>query len=263
MKKAPASRLAELEAARTQYGAGCATRIEKLLTAIERTELSDAASLIRFHDALLFLRAFPHSRKVILLTEKLLDGMGQRVQALRDSGADMELFDAEEFSGIAGTAIDDDFTYEVARWLASRYPQHLRVNWDLDEQGRQMSSSLPQLVPLLADDCLVEADTPYLTWLGRAAGGEERILPWLLQQLEAMPLDMLRKTAWYDALKINIAWSLGESRASRTRARCSPPDNLLPRRPADSAQSGIAGRRVQIRAIAPPQTLTQATARRF
>ena len=95
----------------------------------------------------------------------------------------------------------------------------LSVEWDLDEQSRQFSSSLPQLLPLLGDDCFVEADTPYLEWLSNAAGDESRILSWLLQRLENAPLTILQKTAWYDALKIDISWELGNSTASRTHGR--------------------------------------------
>ena len=84
----------------------------------------------------------------------------------------MDLFDSEQFSGIAGTVISDTFTYEVARWLVQRYPKQLSVDWDMDEQGRQMAvSACLAFCPLLADDSLVEADTPYLDWMGTAAGG--------------------------------------------------------------------------------------------
>ena len=223
MRPALAARLAELQAARSEYGPGCAARVEKLLASLRGARFGDAESLTQFHDALLFLRAFPQSRKVITLTEALLKGVGAQAQRLRDSGADVELFESEEFSGVAGTAIRDTFTYEVARWLASRYPNDLQVEWNVDEQYRQMWSSLPRYVPLLADDCLVEADTPYLEWLSDASGGEDRILAWLLQRMEQSPGDMLEKTAWYDALKIDIEWELGESAASRTHARRNPP----------------------------------------
>ena len=224
MKRAPAAGLAELEAARSQYGPGSAAHVERALASLRGQTFADAESLAAFHDALLFLRAFPQSRKVVTLTEGLLSSIGQQVKALRNSDADLDLFESEEFSGIAGTAIRDTFTYEVARWLAQRFPRELRVNWDLDAQSRQMSSSLPQQLPLLADDCLVEADTPYLDWLGSAAGGADRILSWLMQRLESSPRTILEKTAWYDALKIEIEWELGESAASRTHARRNPPD---------------------------------------
>lgn len=231
MKRAPAAELAELEAARSQYGRGCAARVERVLAALRGQAFADTESLIAFHDALLFLRAFPQSRKVVILTEALLGSVAQQVKALRDSGADLDLFDSEEFSGIAGTAIRDTFTYEVARWLELRFPRELRVDWDPEEQYKQVWSSLPRYVPLLADDCLVEADTPYLEWLSSAAGGTDRILPWLMQRLEQSSGNMLEKTAWYDALKIEISWELGDSSASRTRARRNPPDSYYHREP--------------------------------
>ncbi|MGA2903558.1 MAG: hypothetical protein ABSD98_06995 [Candidatus Korobacteraceae bacterium] len=224
MKRDLAARLSKLLEARGQYGPSCAAGVEKLLASLRSYTAADAESLIEFHEAVLFLRAFPQSRKVVVLTEALLGNVGQQVRRLRDAGAELDLFDSEQFSGVAGTAIRDTFTYEVARWLASRFPRQLHVEWGLDEQSRQMSSSLPQLIPLLANDCLVEADTPYLDWLSSAAGGTDRILFWLLQRLEDAPRTILEKTAWYDALKIDITWEQGDSAASRTRARRNPRD---------------------------------------
>jgi len=231
MNKSVAIRLSKLEAARLCYEHGCAASVEKLLGALKDRQFGDVESLIRFHEALLFLRAFPQSRRVLQLAQRLLAGIAKQVARLRDSGADMELFDSEQVSGIAGTVITDTFTYEVARWLLQRYPKQLSVVWDLDEQGRQMGVSLPRFLPLLADDSLVEADTPYLDWLRCAAGGTERILPWFMQRLEDVPMTMLQKTAGYDSLKINVAWNLGDSAASRTRARRNPRHMYFHREP--------------------------------
>jgi hypothetical protein len=222
MSKSPPPRSSKLEAARFCFGRGCAATVESLLSSLRDARFDNAQSLIRFHDALLFLRAFPQSRKVLRLAEALLAGIANRVARLRESGVRMELFDPEQVSGIAGTVITDTFTYEVARWLVQRYPKQLSLEWHIEEQGRQMAASLPRFLPLLADDSMVEADTPYLDWMGRAAGGTGRILSWLIQRLENAPMTMLQKTAWYDALKINVSWSLGDSAASRTRTRRNP-----------------------------------------
>ncbi len=219
MKGRAASLLAELETSKLKYGPGAAAKIEKQLASMRIVHFDSAESLIRFHDALLFLRAFPQSSKVSQLSEQLLGGIVRQVETLQSSGADMELFDDEQFSGIAGTVINDTFTYDVACWLVQRYPQQLSVEWDFDEQGRQMGVTLPRFIPLLADDSLVEADTPFFDWMANAAGGEEKILPWLLQRVASAPLGSLEKTSLYDALAINILWRLGNSGASRTRAR--------------------------------------------
>ena len=182
-------------------------------------EFDDAGSLIRFHDVLLFLRAFPQSRKVAHLADDLLAGIVHQVERLQASGADLEQFDDEEFSGIAGTAISDNFTYDVARWLAQRYPQQLTVEWNFEEQSRQMGVTLPRFIPLLEDDSLVEADTPFFDWMANAAGGPKKILPWLLQRVADTPLTSLERTSLYDSLAVNVSWKLGNSAASRTHAR--------------------------------------------
>ena len=256
MKKILPSQLEELEAARTLHGSGCAARVEKLLASLQGCEFADAESLIKFHDAVLFLRAFPQSRKVVTLADRLLGGILHSVKRLRNSEVgDLDLFDSEEFSGIAGTALIDNLTYEVARWLASRFPQELSVEWDIDDQARQMSGSLPQVLPLLGDDCFVEADTPYLRWLKTAAGGADKILPWLLRRVEALPLGLLEKTAWYDALRISVRWELGNSPVSRTHARRNPPqtyvhDTPLVRRNQVSLEAEFASPPLAVRKLA-------------
>jgi hypothetical protein len=210
---------ARLEGSKLQYGPGCAEATAKLLAAMGQVEFDDAGSLIRFHDVLLFLRAFPQSRKVAHLADNLLAAIAHQVERLQAAGADMEQFDDEEFSGIVGTTISDTFTYDVARWLAQRYPQQLTVEWNFEEQRRQMAVTLPLLIPLLGDDSLVEADTPFLDWMASAAGGPEKILPWLLQRVAGTPLSSLQRTSLYDSLAVSISWKLGNSAASRTRAR--------------------------------------------
>jgi hypothetical protein len=230
MNTAMASRLSGLEQSKVRHGCN-SVAVEKLLASLNGFRCRDAESLVRFHDALLFLRAFPQSRKIIQLTESLLAGVAQQVARLRDSGVDLELLDSEQFSGIAGTTINDTFTYDVARWLVQRYLEQLKVDWDIDELGRQMAVSLPRWLPLLADDSLVEADTPYSDWLGSAAGGTSRILPWLLGRIDATPMNELEKTACYDSLGINVSWDLGDGHASRTLARHNPSTMYIHREP--------------------------------
>lgn len=231
MKMGLRSPLTKLEASKFHRGRGDVVAVEKLLASLKRVKCSDAESLARFHDALLFLRAFPHSRKVVELAEALLGGIPQQIKNLVDSGASLDLLDSEQLSGIAGTTLNDTFTYDVAYWLVQRHGADVNVEWDFDKQGRQMGVSLPRLIPLLADDSLVEVDTPYLDWMGHAAGSTEQVLPWLLQSVQATPMNPLEKTAWYDALQVRISWRLDRSPASRTLARHNPPKLYFHRAP--------------------------------
>src|SRR5215469_9438732 len=109
--------LSDLEAARYRFGPTQAARVVTLLKSLDAARFPDAPSLIRFHEALLFLRAFPQSPAVGRITERILNNFHKKVEALRKSGADMSAFDPIEVSGIAGTEMEDTLSFDVARWL--------------------------------------------------------------------------------------------------------------------------------------------------
>ena len=163
--------LEQLEARKRAYGPGCAREVERLLTAWRGAQFDDAQYLIRFHDTLLFLRAFPQSTEVARFSDELLATVEPQVKKLLDSPANAEIFDDESVSGIAGTTITNTWTYQLAARLVARYAKHARAKWNVDERYRQMTTVLPLLLPLLDDDSYVEADTPYLKWIERS---EER-----------------------------------------------------------------------------------------
>jgi hypothetical protein len=81
--------LTQLEQCRYRFGAGEGTRVVRLLSRLSRQRFADVPSLIRFHEALLFLRAFPHGLRVVRKSEELLRSFAQRVEQLQQAGADM------------------------------------------------------------------------------------------------------------------------------------------------------------------------------
>ena len=97
-------RLTQLEACRYRFGRDEAARVVKLLKRLDAARFPDSRSLIRFHEALLFLRAFPQGPAVVRVTERILSSFHKKVDALRKVGADMNDFDTFEVSGIAGAA---------------------------------------------------------------------------------------------------------------------------------------------------------------
>jgi hypothetical protein len=192
--------------------------VEQLLRSLRHAGVRDVSSLLRRHDALLFLRAFPQSPAVAAKADSLLAETAEQVTRLRASGADLAQLDSEQFSGIAGARLSDTFTYEVALWLARRYAGALQAAWDFHAGSRSLAAALPRFIPLLDDDSLVEADTPFEQWMASAAGRKDPLI-WLLDSFESLPIITAEKTELYDALAIELHWELADSPASRTRAR--------------------------------------------
>ncbi|MGI9102647.1 MAG: hypothetical protein ACR2IF_09420 [Terriglobales bacterium] len=218
--------LNRLEQAKRDFARGAAARVEKLLTSAEKFRFRDAESLIRFHDALLFLRAFPQSSGVARRADRLLSTIGSRVAELEQAGADLDALQDESVSGIAGADIVDTFTYEDATWLAHAYPANVRIYWEGELNTKRLANTLPQIIPLLDEDGFAEPDTPFRTWLDSARGNEHEV-QWLLRRFAALPLPERRKAELYESLELPLQWFLRDSPASRTLARLGVP-NVVP-----------------------------------
>lgn len=196
----------------------------RLLRKARSAELPDAPSAVRLHEALLFLRAYPHDRAVLRETEALLSRFGARVEALRCAGADMAPFDRPEVSGIAGTSITTDYSFDVVRWLAAILPGRIRLDWEEQDDTDRLRALLPQFLPLLEEEAAEDANVPYLEWLRAAAPDARRDLAWLLERVEALPLSPAEKAERFEALRVPISWDLGDGPVTRTRMRWRAPE---------------------------------------
>lgn len=209
--------LASLEAAKSRFGRGAAAEVKLLLEQLSRHEFRDAQSLIRFHETLLFLRAFPQSAALVPRIDRLLNTFHERVARLRELGIDMSAFDDFDTSGIAGTTMQDTLNFEAARWLVRRIPSHVEIAWDDYEDERAMGSTWPRFIPLLAEDSDVEANIPWRRWLD-SARGRGRDVEWLIRHFEQLPFENPRQRAeLYDSLRLPLRWQLGNLKLSRTR----------------------------------------------
>jgi hypothetical protein len=216
----PNELLTQLEASKNNFVPGHAAVITKLLAQLSRFQFTDSHQLIRFHECLLFLRAFPHSPSLISRVENLLNTFHRRIEKLRASRSDMSAFDDFDTSGIAGTTMQDVLSFDVVRWLARRIPHKIEIAWDdywEDYQAERARGSIwPRFIPLLEEDADVEANIPWARWLDSARGRENPLL-WLIQRSEQLPLSARHRADLYDSLRLPIRWKLENLKLSRTR----------------------------------------------
>ncbi len=180
--------LDRLEAAKNRFGGGAGAESKLLLDQISRSQVFPTPSLsIRFHEVLLFLRAFPQSASLVPRIEKLLNTFRERVEEFRQLDSDMSAFDDFDTSGIAGTttAVMPSVS-DAARWLVRRIPRNIEIAWDdysTDyEAERMMGSAWPRSIPLLEEDADIEANIPWRQWLN-AARGRQKDFEWLIRKL--------------------------------------------------------------------------------
>jgi hypothetical protein len=190
---------------------------EKLLVRLRSHNFKDAQSLIRFHEILLFLRAYPPSARVAKAADSLLATFAHRVEGLNKAGVDTSPLDHPDVSGIAGTSVIDIFTYNIVRWLLERHPTQIAFYWEWFEDENRLAETWPRFMPLLEEDAFVEANVPYIRWLSAARDGKREIA-WLIEQFARLPLPDRGKAELYDSQKLYVRWK-PSYRATRTGMR--------------------------------------------
>jgi len=211
--------LEKLERAKRSYGSLQTSALIRALSDLEHKPITDVDLLIRFHENLLFLRAYPHNSRVLKKVHSVLKPFGERITQLREAEADLSPLDDVEVSGIAGTSVTSNFSYALVRWLVAKYPKLLSIDWDWFEEEERFGTTARRFLPLLEEDAMVEAHVPYREWL-RAATGRINELAWLVERFEELELSDRAKAELYDSLKLHVTWKFGLP-ASRTRMKLS------------------------------------------
>src|SRR6185295_6779733 len=73
-----------LDELKNQFDSNIARRVELLLDELSRKSFDDTDPLVRYHELLLFLRAYPHNASTLRLTEKELGSFSKRVERFRE-----------------------------------------------------------------------------------------------------------------------------------------------------------------------------------
>jgi hypothetical protein len=207
--------LDQLDEAKRRFGRREGTNLANTLDELQRRTFADAESLIRFHEILLFIRAYPPSAKILRLVEQALLSFGDRVKALRDNNADLSPLNDPEVSGITATSVTDTFSYYIVRWLSRKHPAQIEFDWDWFEDENRLAETLPRFLPLLEEDAFVEANVPYLDWIHAANGNSERDIQWMVKRFELLRRSDRERAELYDSLKLYVRWTPSH-RATRT-----------------------------------------------
>lgn len=218
--KSVAGRVRRLEKMRNRFGAAEREEKIRLLRTLRRDRIDDARSLLRYHEALLFLRAYPDDREVFDLAS---DECGRFLRRVRRLGRiDPEGAADLEDSGIAGTPMHYSYDLVTAGKLLRWFGDDLRIDWDEIEDTTGVDHLLPLVAEWAENDGLDLAEMETADWIALRKGDRKvSDLRWLVENLERVPAPPLVRRHAYDRIDLPVVWPLGESDASRTLHRVS------------------------------------------
>jgi len=171
--------------------------------------------LRRYHDLLCFLRAYPDDRQVLLAAQAELDRLGERI---RSAGEDVA--EALLDSGIDGTPVVFEFTYEAAVKLVGAFPGELEIDWDAWEEPEKLDELLVHLITHAEIQTFDEGEIATAEWVRMAKGAFPGTdAEWLIREVERTDLPHLVRKQLYDAAGVPVRWDLSGSAGSVTRCR--------------------------------------------
>jgi hypothetical protein len=212
MTETPSSLLKKLEALRGDYGGEVSGRRLELLRQLERRRFQRRREIFRYHEVLCFLRAYPDDSEVLTRVESILASFSRRPDLRRHRAA---LAD----SGIAGTEIYYRFYWITACWLASRWPEHLSIDWTEFEKSGQLMEILDLLVSYSESPALDMIEQSPREWIDQLRGPGETDAVYLIERFERLAAEPPVQERLYEQLDVPLRLGPGSDTPSRTRAR--------------------------------------------
>jgi len=190
----------------------------RLLDALEGRRLRAPASLVRLHETLCFLQAYPDAPEVLERVDRALAEFPERVTRLGPA-ARKRLHD----SGIANATLDYPFGLPMARWLATRFPRDCEVAWARFEDTERLDETLSLLATAAEGDAFSEGGLGWRAWIRIAKGGRRMTdLQLLVELFERTGLPPETRDWLYENLALPIQWAPRSVGGSRTLARLPP-----------------------------------------
>jgi len=183
-----------------------------LIRLLARRRLASADEVLRLHEALIFIRAYPDSDDVLAAAEDSLRGFPRRADTLRFRRS-------LEDSGVAGTRMTYAFSLPMARWLTRRDPAGTRIVWKDWERRDDLDGLLPTLaapgeMPGVDDETMSGRE-----WIENASPPDRGDAATLVARLERVSAEDGAREHLYNQLEVPLARELLDCPDSRTLAR--------------------------------------------
>lgn len=206
------STLEDLEQCRDSHGGDAARRKLELLRILEKSRLARAKEVLRLHEILCFLRAYPDDPAVLEQVDRMLAAFDRRKDLRRHRKALAN-------TGIAGTLIRFPFFWFTAEWLARCWPDRISIDWAGFDKKDKIEDALRLVLHYAESPAIDELACTPKEWVRRLKGRTETDAYFLVRRFGAYPGNAFAREAFYESFAIPINLKPGRDTPNRTRAR--------------------------------------------
>jgi hypothetical protein len=227
----PIDRLAGLS---HTFGSGAAREKLQLLEKIARLERHTPSRLVRLHDALYFMRAYPDNDSVLRAVSSLQVSLREIVE--RITGGDPE-HDAFVNTGLPATCNRHTYSYAVLERMVKLFPGYLDVDWSEITYEPTFVDAL-NLTVLPAESRGLEDEYMGLRdWLRRCKTDPRQTdLETVLRMFKGSSLSPRQRIHVFDSCEYPVVYRLSKSGSARCEVGLTPASPHYQRRPFSHAR---------------------------
>lgn len=176
---------------------------------LKKQSLSDCANLspikkteiIAYHDALLFLLAYPESPELFSLAQNEMHRLCAHIKTLPENKKE-----TLALSGIAYTPIHGSYSFSLLKWLTKVFPENVRIH-SFDETGLHPKEILKQAFPEMEFEWMGNESLKPIPWLKKISGRTKSsdMLIWLLEHFDNMAVSSQVKELLFESLKLYVS----------------------------------------------------------
>ena len=203
--------LRRIEALRLRYDPRMAVEKRALLALLKGARFGRADLLLRYHEALCFMAAYPDDARLLALVRRELAAFAHRPELARFGD---ELAD----SGVAGSATRYNYFWMMSRWLAERFPRRLALDWSRPEFVGRLGAALPLLLGWTEAEAVRRSPLDLRAILDGLRGAESDAV-FVLRRIAQLPGDDRTREHFHDAIDSAYVLAPAPGFPSRTLAR--------------------------------------------
>jgi len=204
--------LRELDGLKYDFSTSATARKIELLAELESSRLTSAPDVEQLHSLLKFSRAFPESRAILTVVERMLEGFENRADLRKHRRA---LAD----TGIAGTTLNFRFYWLTAIWLWHRCAPQLAIDWREWENREKLEELLHLLLPFTETPALDSVGYSSREWVDSLRCPDESDAEFVIRRFETLRVPVPMREKLYEDLDIPIILSPGPRTPAKGREK--------------------------------------------
>ena len=194
-----------------------AARKSAALAQLARRAIEDPGALVAYHDCLLCLLAYPQTRALRDAARAELGRVAHAARRIVTQGPARSRAKLAN-TGIAWTPVTIGFGWEIARWLAERFPRRAEID-SFGRDGSTLAEILAAALPAIEFELVAGNAAPNAVLEAASSGHRGSRLAWLVAAFERLQCDDALRSHLFETLKAYIAIEPAGSMLSRTFVR--------------------------------------------